>query len=255
MPWNPDTYHKFQAERAAPFADLLSLVKVRDGLRVVDLGCGTGELTASLAEHLPNSQVVGLDNSPQMLERATQYARPSLRFELAPIEELDGQWDLIFSHAAIHWVEDHDTLIPRLLSHLRPGGQLTVQIPSNHKHATHRLIIEIAGEEPFKTVLGGWTRTIPVLGIEQYAELLYAHGGSEITVFEKVYPHLLADSDALADWTSGTALVPYFARLTEDMREQFMARYRQRLRDIYPTNPIFYGFRRTLFAATLDGGN
>ena len=253
MTWNPDTYHKFQAERAAPFTDLLGLVKVRSRLRVVDLGCGTGELTARLAEYLPDSFVIGIDNSPQMLERAQQYERPNLRFELASIEELDDEWDLIFSHAAIHWVEDHETLIPRLLSHLRPGGQLAVQIPSNHGHVTHRLIAEIAGEEPLRTALGGWTRTSEVLGIGRYAELLYKHGGRDMTVFEKVYPHLLADSDALADWTSGTALVPYFARLTEDLREQFMARYRERLRAVYPSSPVFYGFRRTLFAATVAG--
>jgi trans-aconitate 2-methyltransferase len=253
MPWNPDTYHKFQAERAAPFTDLLSLVNIRSDLRVVDLGCGTGELTARLAEHLPNSRVLGIDNSPQMLERARQYERSDLRFELASIEALDGEWDLIFSHAAIHWVEDHDSLLPRLLSHLRPRGQLAVQIPSNHGHVTHRLITNIAGEEPFRSALGGWTRTSGVLGIERYAELLHQHGGQDITVFEKVYPHLLADADALADWTSGTALVPYFARLGDDLREQFMERYRVRLRAHYPSSPVFYGFRRTLFAATIEG--
>jgi trans-aconitate 2-methyltransferase len=251
VPWNPDTYHKFQSERAAPFNDLLRLVNVREGLRVVDLGCGTGELTARLAEHLPGSDVVGIDNSPQMLERAAQYERPKLRFELASIEELEGEWNLIFSHAALHWVENHDTLIPRLLSHLRPGGQLAVQIPSNHNHVTHRLITEIAGEEPFRSALGGWTRKSEVLGIEQYADLLYEHGGQDITVFEKVYPHLLADADALADWTSGTALVPYFSRLGEDLKDQFMARYRERLRTHYPSSPVFYGFRRTLFSATI----
>lgn len=253
MPWNPDTYHKFQAERAAPFTDLLALVNVRSGLRVVDLGCGTGELTARLAEHLPDSQVIGIDNSPRMLERTSQYERPNLRFELASIEELNEEWDLIFSHAAIHWVEDHDSLLPRLFSHLRPGGQLAVQIPSNHGHVTHRLITEIASEEPFRTALGGWTRTSAVLGIERYAEMLHKHGGQDITVFEKVYPHLLADADALADWTSGTALVPYFSRLGDDLREQFMERYRVRLRTHYPASPVFYGFRRTLFAATIEG--
>jgi trans-aconitate 2-methyltransferase len=251
MAWNPDTYHKFQAERAAPFEDLLALVNVREGLRVVDLGCGTGELTARLAGHLPGSTVVGIDNSPEMLERAARHERPGLSFELASIEDLQGEWDLIFTHAAIHWVDDHEHLIPALLSRLRPGGQLAVQIPSNHGHLTHRLITEIAGQEPFRTALGGWIRTSAVLGIEKYAELLYAHGGQDLTVFEKVYPHVLANADSLADWTSGTALVPYFARMNADMQTQFMEVYRQRLREHYPAGPVFYGFRRTLFSATL----
>ncbi len=250
MPWNPDTYHKFQAERSAPFTDLLALVQVRSGVRAVDLGCGTGELTARLAEALPDSTVTGLDNSPEMLARAAAYARPGLDFALGTIETLTGDWDLIFSHAALQWVPDHAALIPRLLALLRPGGQLAVQLPSNHTHMTHRLITTIAGEEPFRTALDGWQRAMPVLGIEAYADLLYAAGGRDLTVFEKVYPHVLESADALADWTSGTTLVPYFERLPADLRDPFMAQYRARLRAQSPVGPVFYGFRRTLFAAT-----
>lgn len=250
MPWDPSTYHKFQRERAAPFEDLLSLVNVRPRLRVVDLGCGTGELTRRLADHLPGSDVTGVDNSPQMLSRAAEYARPGLRFELASIEDVDGEWDLIFSHAALHWVNDHTALVPHLLRMLRPGGRLVVQMPSNDGHLTHRLISEVAGKEPYRTALGGWKRVWPVLGIDEYAQLLYQHGGEEITVFEKVYPHILENADALADWTSGTALVPYFERLPADLREAFMREYRDRLRDAYPESPVFYGFRRTLFAVS-----
>src|SRR5512147_1524721 len=99
MPWNPDQYHKFQAERSAPFDDLLALVEKRPNLKVVDLGCGTGELTRRLADTLPESDVLGLDNSPQMLARAEAYARPGLRFAAGDIQDLTGTWDLIFSHA------------------------------------------------------------------------------------------------------------------------------------------------------------
>jgi trans-aconitate 2-methyltransferase len=254
MPWNPDVYHKFQRERSAPLDDLLALVKVRPDLRVVDLGCGTGELTRRLADHLPGSDVVGIDNSPQMLSRAAEHARPGLRFELASIEEMGGEWDLIFSHAAVHWVSDHENLVPHLLSMLSPGGQLAVQMPSNHGHMTHRLIEELAGKEPYRTQLGGWKRVFPVLGIDEYADLLFQSGGTELTIFEKVYPHVLENADALADWTSGTALVPYFERMPEEMREAFMQEYRQRLREAYPGSPVFYGFRRTLFAASRPEG-
>src|SRR5262245_24590225 len=107
MPWNPDQYHQFQATRSAPFEDVAALITVRDHMRVVDLGCGTGELTAKLADKLPNSQVLGIDNSPEMLERAQQYKRPSLEFKQTDIAEddaLSGRWDLIFSHATLHWI-------------------------------------------------------------------------------------------------------------------------------------------------------
>jgi trans-aconitate 2-methyltransferase len=250
MPWNPDTYHKFSAQRAAPFEDLLALVEVREGLRVVDLGCGTGELTRRLADHLPGSDVLGIDNSPEMLERAHKCERPGLRFAPGAIEDAGGEWDIIFSHAALQWVDDHDALIPRLFALLRPGGQLAVQMPSNHDHVTHRLVVDLAGREPFRTTLQGWSRKSPVLKIEQYADLLYAQGGQGITVLEKVYPHVLENANALADWTSGTLLVPYLERLNGDTREQFMAEYRSELRQAFPQTPVFYGFKRTLFAAS-----
>jgi trans-aconitate 2-methyltransferase len=250
MPWNPERYHQFQKERSAPFDDLLQLVQRREGLRVIDLGCGTGELTRRLADALPGSDVRGRDSSPEMLAKAEQQARPGVRFELGTIETVSGGWDVIFSNAALHWVDDHQALIPRLFSLLRPGGQLVVQLPSNYGHPTHTLITETIREEPFAQALGGWERTIPVLSIEAYAELLYAQGGEDITVFEKIYPHVLQDADALADWTSGTALVPYFERMSEETRQRFQERYRQKLRERFPTTPVFYGFRRTLFAAT-----
>src|SRR5436190_24280330 len=80
MPWNPNLYHKFQAERSAPFYDLLALVDVRPNLKVIDLGCGTGELTRQLADKLPNSDVTGLDSSQEMLEKAASLSTTSLRF-------------------------------------------------------------------------------------------------------------------------------------------------------------------------------
>jgi trans-aconitate 2-methyltransferase len=254
MPWDPDRYHQFERERAAPFEDLLALIRVRPGMRVVDLGCGTGELTRRLADALPESDVLGLDNSPQMLARAASQARPGLRFELGDIQNAGGTWDLIFSHAALQWVEDHANLIPRLLSMLRPGGQLAVQAPSNHSHPTHTLILELAGQEPFYSALGGWRRIAPVLPIDAYAELLFANGAQNLTVFEKIYSHVLKNADGMADWTSGTALVPYFERLSPELRDQFMARYRARLHELWPGSPVFYPFRRTLFAATMAGG-
>lgn len=70
MPWNPDRYHQFQKERSAPFEDALALVTVRAGLRVVDLGCGTGELTRRLADALPDCDALGLDSSAEMLAKA-----------------------------------------------------------------------------------------------------------------------------------------------------------------------------------------
>ncbi len=250
MPWNPDKYHQFQSERAAPFDDLVALLDNRPGQRVVDLGCGPGELTLRLAELLPDSDVLGVDSSPEMLKRAEQYARPGLRFELADIANVVGKWDLLFSHAAIQWIDDHEWLIPRLVSMIAPGGQIAVQLPSNGEHPALASIRRVALEAPFKQALDGYNRKFPELGVGRYAEILWECGGHDITAIEKVYPHVLDDADALADWSLGTALVPYFDRLPNDLHEPFLDRYKTILRALWPGSPVFYGFRRILFVAT-----
>jgi len=250
MPWDPEQYEKFKNERFAPFADLCGLIRVRPGMLAVDLGCGTGELTARLAALLPGSQVTGIDTSAAMLAKAEALATPSLSFRIQDIAALDGLWDLVFSNAVLHWIDDHETLIPRLFSHLAPGGQLVAQIPNNTAFPSHTCIIATAGEEPFRSALGGWTRTSPLLPLDDYARLLFESGAGEMTVLEKVYPHPVPDSDAIADWTRGTTLIPYMERLPPELHEPFMASYRAKLRRIWPTGPVLFTFRRILLAAT-----
>ena len=250
MPWDPNRYVHFIEERYAPFDDLVKLVRVREGLRVVDLGCGIGELTRRLADALPGSDVLGIDSSPQMLVSAAKQARAGLRFEQRMVEDLSGEWDLIFSNAAIHWVADHPSLIPRLLACLRAGGQLVVQMPSNWQHPTRTIIDDVLAEEPFRAAFAGHGKNWTAETIDIYAQLLYDNAGADVTVFEKIYPHVLEDADAMADWMSGTALVPYMERLPVEQHESFMARYRERLRKRFPSKPVFFGFRRILVAAS-----
>ena len=248
MPWDPKQYHKFQAERSAPFFDLLALVEVRPNLKVVDLGCGTGELTRHLTEALPNSDVTGLDSSAQMLEKAAAHAGTTLHFEQGDQAQLAGKWDLIFSNAALQWSENHEELIPSLYERLLPGGQIAVQVPSNHNHISHQIYRETASEEPFRSVLNGFQRYAPILSIDEYARLFFEGGAENIIVFEKVYAHVLEDSDAVVEWISGTALVPYFERLGE-YKESFVEALRAKMKAALPDAPVFYPFRRTLFSA------
>lgn len=250
MPWDPEQYQQFKEERAAPFADLCALIRVRSGLEAVDLGCGTGELTCRLAELLPDSRVTGIDSSAEMLARAGALACPGVSFRRQDVTALDGAWDLIFSNAVFHWIDDHEALFPALFSLLRPGGQLVVQIPNNNAFPSHTCIIETANEEPFRSALNGWNRTSPLLALDAYARLLHASGAVAMTVLEKVYPHLVPDADAIAEWISGTTLIPYFERLPAVLHAGFMASYRAKLRKIWPAGPVLFTFRRILLAGS-----
>lgn len=148
-------------------------------------------------------------------------------------------------------------MITRLWKLLRPGGQLAVQVPSNHDHPSHRLLAETARKEPFAGALHGWTRQgsapvgrqSPVLGIVEYAELLFGLGARQITAFEKIYPVVLDGADGVLDWVSGTALVPYLERLPMELQDPFREAYRARLWREWPGGPVFYAFKRTLFSA------
>jgi trans-aconitate 2-methyltransferase len=248
MPWNPEQYHKFQSERSAPFYDLLKLVEIRPQIKAIDLGCGSGELTRVLADALPESDVTGLDSSTQMLDKAVSYASSNLRFEQGDLSQLTGAWDLIFSNAAIQWCEDHEKLIPHFFSKLNPGGQLCIQLPSNHNHISHLLIRETAKDAPFNKILNNFERIAPVLSIDQYAKILFELNAKDIIVFEKIYPHVLENSDAVVEWISGTALVPYFEKLGEHKLE-FLEVLRQKMKKALPESPLFYPFRRILFSA------
>jgi len=247
--WDPAQYERFERERAAPFFDLLSLVERCPGGRVVDLGCGTGELTRSLHERTAASSTLGLDSSAAMLEKSAAHAGEGLKFALGDI----GEWspsepfDVVFSNAALHWVGDHPALFARLTSALRAGGQLAVQLPANHDHASHLVAERVAGGEPFRTALGGYVRQSPVLDPERYAALLHELGFDPQHVRLQVYLHVLPEPDAVVDWVKGTLLTDYKRRLTDEMYDEFLARYRSLLiRELADERPYPFTFKRIL---------
>src|SRR5437016_6389253 len=98
--WDPDQYERFKAERTRPFFDLLALVEPVPGGRVVDLGCGTGELTRELHRHTGAAETVGIDSSEAMLAEAAAVAGDGLRFEPGDLGSYRGSGlDVVFGNA------------------------------------------------------------------------------------------------------------------------------------------------------------
>jgi len=252
MAWNPEVYNQFKSERSAPFYDLLALLKVQPGLEVVDLGCGTGELTAKLAEKLPGAKVLGVDSSAEMLAGSRTTGDSVLNFECIAIEDQlkkSIQWDIVFSNAALQWVPDHEALFSQIITKIKAGGQLLVQMPAQHHNITNRLLNELATQQPYADLYKGWNRISPVLDLDRYAEILFENGSKSMQVFEKIYPLVLEDVDALLTWVSGTALIPYLERLPDELRGRFRDDYRAMLRLRFPKAPVFYPFKRILIGA------
>jgi trans-aconitate 2-methyltransferase len=250
--WNPARYERFRAERLAPGLDLLALVQPTAAPRVVDLGCGTGELTRIVHERLGARETLGLDTSAKMLSAASAQAGGGVRFEqrdAAAFTDRDA-WDVVFSNALVQWIPDHARLLPQLVAALVPGGQLAVQLPANFTHVSHTTAVEVAAESPFREALDGWTREVPVLEPEAYAELLHRAGCHEQHVRLQVYGHLLPDRGAVVEWVRGTLLTDYERRLDAATYEAFVARYRERLLPrLADERPYFFPFRRILMRA------
>lgn len=254
--WNPEQYERFRNERSQPFFDLLSLVRPRPGLRVIDLGCGTGELTAELHEKLGASRTQGIDSSGAMLARcAALPPSPTLTFERADIATLASAWsrepkerfDLVFSNAALHWLPSHEQLLSQITCAIAPKGQIAVQVPANHDHPTHTIAATIAAEPEYREPLSGYTRTSEVLSPVGYAELLNALGYAEQHVRLVVYAHRLAGRDDVFEWVKGTLLTDYERRLPPAIFQRFTERYRKLLRKVLKDDhPYFFPFKRIL---------
>jgi trans-aconitate 2-methyltransferase len=249
-PWNPAQYDKFQRERSQPFFDLLAMVQAAPQMDVVDLGCGTGALTRVLHERVAARSTIGIDRSVRMLDDARRSALPAgLRFEVGDINACSGnaEYDLVFSNAAFHWVEDHEGLIGRLAAALKPGGQLAFQVPASHDSLSHTTAEELTDVEPFASAFGGWHRPQPVLTPDAYARLLFQRGFEEPSVRLVVYPHVLAGPEEVVEWMKGTLLTEYERHLPAGLFPQFLIAYRERLlRRIAPTRPFFFPFKRIL---------
>ncbi|HSN14470.1 MAG TPA: methyltransferase domain-containing protein [Anaeromyxobacteraceae bacterium] len=249
--WNPERYGRFREERAAPFRDLLALIEPPGAPRVVDLGCGTGELTREAHERLGARETVGVDSSAAMLAKAAALAGAGLSFRQEDIAAFaGGSFDVVLSNAALHWVPDHEALLPRLAAAVAPGGQLAIQVPANDRHPSHAVAAQVAREPGFSGPLGGFVRESPVLEPEAYARLLFRCGFARQRVRFETYAHPLASRDDVVEWVRGTYLTDYEKRLDPPAWERFVARYRERLMAALPDErPFLYTYRRLVLWA------
>jgi len=261
--WNPNQYLKFADERTRPCRDLAARIAVSSVRRVIDLGCGPGNSTAVLADRWPDAEVTGLDSSADMIERARR-DYPGQRWITGDISEWaaandgadGGLYEVVFSNAALQWVDDHASLYPRLLSRVAPGGALAVQIPGNIDALPHRLMREMAvAPEWSRWFAPGTLREWHHREMEFYYDAL-APAAARLDLWATEYLHILPNPEAIVEWYRGTGLRPFLEVLESDAsREQFMADYLERLRPHFaPRAPggVLFPFRRIFLIAYRD---
>lgn len=189
--------------------DLMDMIGPRNSMRIVDLGCGTGEHTKTLHERYRAVETIGIDNSEAMLAKAPRLGG-GLKFYNADIAEFggDSEFDLIFSNAAIHWVPNHEDLFARFRKALRPGGQIAIQLPKNGDHPVPKVAYDLEKEPPYNQY--PWC---PIdknaLPPAAYATLLHRLGFRSIKVRLYVYLHELESGMEAAEWLKGSMLTHY----------------------------------------------
>jgi trans-aconitate 2-methyltransferase len=252
--WDPELYQRFGDERSRPFFDLVGRVAAEAPAAVVDLGCGPGTLTATLARRWPGAQVRGIDSSDEMIEAAQ--ALPGvgrrLSFALGDVRDWkpDGQVDVIVTNAVLQWVPEHLDVVARWAGFLQEGGWLAFQVPGNFDQPSYQALRELAGSDRWRPTLAGVRFNRQVTDPAQYADLL-ARAGFEVDAWETTYLHVLHGDDPVVDWYRGTGLRPVIAALPPDEAAAFLDEYRALMNEAYPAAPYgtLFPFRRVFTVA------
>jgi len=249
--WNSALYLKFESERTRAAGDLLARVPPVEAKFVCDLGCGPGNSTELLAKAFPEAKLMGLDHSEDMISVARRRV-PTAEFVHQDIESWrpTEQIDVIFANAALHFLPDHEALMKRLVSHLRPGGCLAVQMPNNMQEASHAAMRMLAADGPWARRLVPIAKGRPMIGPpDEYYELL-APLCRELDIWQTNYLHSLNGPDDVVSWFEGSELNPFLEPLSPEERADFLSRYRAELAADYPrqaNGKVLFRYPRLFF--------
>lgn len=262
MVWDPAQYLKFAGERMRPAADLMTRVPLAAPRSIVDLGCGTGNVTRMLAQRWPGAAITGVDSSAAMLQRAAEEAMPERRiaWEQADLRAWTPPPDapppeLIYSNAALHWVDNHATLFPRLLGFVARGGVLAVQMPDQAGAPSHVAMQQTASEPRWRNRLSAAVRPVPVAPLADcfgWLDRAAAAFDGWTCEYLHVLPSAPDGEHPVVAWTRGTALSTFLEPLDHYEQIDFVRDYRQRIAQTYPPladGRVLFPFRRQFFVA------
>ncbi len=251
--WNSELYMKFENERTRAAGDLLAQLWAMTPKTVFDLGCGPGNSTQLLSRVFPTAQVVGVDNSANML-RVARFRQPDAQFLEQDIElwRPDEPVDLIFANAALHFAPDHYGLIRRLVSYLSEGGRLAVQMPNNMHEVSHALMRMISADGPWADRLVPIAKTRAVIGPPDEYYRLLTPLCAKLDIWQTTYIHPVDGPERIVEWFEGSELRPFLKPLSESEREAFLTRYRAELAKAYerqPNGKVLLRYPRLFFVA------
>jgi trans-aconitate 2-methyltransferase len=253
--WSATQYLRFADERTRPCRDLVARIGITQARRVIDLGCGPGNSTAVLAGRWPDAELTGLDSSPEMLAAAGR-DYPAMRWihgEIAAWANAEGpEFDLVFSNAALQWVDNHQLVFPALLRRVASGGVLAIQVPAASNTPGQRIIREMGASSEWRARFTSppvdWRSEPPSI----YYDALAPHA-ARLDLWQTEYLHVLDGPEGIVEWYRATGLRPFLGALaTDDDRADFLREYLERVREAYPPRVdgrVLFPFLRTFVIA------
>ncbi len=226
--WNPDDYARHSSGQLAWARGLIGRLRLGGDEAVLDVGCGDGKVTAELAAAVPRGYVLGVDSSPEAIayarERYPDSRFPNLEFRVMDARHLtsDRRFDLVFSNATLHWVDDHPAFLAGCAGLLKPGGRLSISCGGAGNGAEVFAAAERVIEAPaWRSHFGGFGFPYHFYSSERYRRWLPA-AGLATERLELVERDMVHDGAAgLAGWIR-TTWMPYTERVPEARREGFV---------------------------------
>jgi trans-aconitate 2-methyltransferase len=250
--WDPSKYLAFADHRSRPFFDLLARVSADAPRRVVDLGCGPGNLTATLAGRWPDAALEASDSSPEMVAAARERGIDATVLDVRDWRP-GPDTDVVVSNAVLQWVSGHDELLARWVKQLPHGAWLAFQVPGNFNAPSHVRVRELAASPAWRERLEPVVlrEDDAVLDPAGYAALL-SDAGCSVDAWETTYLQRLTGDDPVLEWVTGTALRPVRNALSDEDWQAFRAELAPQLRADYPQRAdgtTWFPFRRVFAVA------
>jgi trans-aconitate 2-methyltransferase len=246
--WNAGSYDRVSAPQQAWAREQLERLELHGDEVVLDAGCGSGRVTALLAERLPRGRVYAVDAAPSMVSHAAEALRGRATVLCQDLVELSlpERVDAVFSNATFHWIADHDALFRALRRALKPGGRLVAQCGGRGNiDAFRRLADAVAAEEPFASFFAGWSGPWNYAGAEETADRLERAGFREIRTWLEPRP---TTPEQPREFIRTVCLVRHLDLLPDRLGEEFVQRVLDRAGE-----PLVLGYVRLNITARCDG--
>lgn len=254
--WNPELYLKFEKERTQPAKDLINRIDVQDPKNVIDIGCGAGNSTHALSMKFPKAKIMGIDNSPKMIQRAC-LDYPECEFVLCDasreLSTIKDKYDIVFSNACLQWLPKHDNLIKEMTSLLNPGGVLAVQMPINNEEPLYKIISDVVSNKRWGFQTSN-LETNMALKSSEYHDVL-SDLSTDFSIWETTYLHRMKSCANLVEWVKSTNLRPYLNTLSPELASCLEKEIEEKAAKEYVVQnngEIIFRFKRLFFTLQLN---